>query len=242
MIRLLLCSLCIWIMSAAAALARDFAFESKPTRTRLLELFTSEGCSSCPPAEAAFSRLQRDPALWRDFVPVAFHVDYWDSLGWRDPFASKLWTQRQRIYAAAWNTSTVYTPGFVLDGREWREASVPASSREAGGVLKAAITDDRNVVVTFQPATALRPAFDVYMATLGFGLETNVRAGENRGRKLLHDFVVLSLSTAQLAGSGGDARFTRACARCSRKPGAVAIWVTESGSTQPIQATGGWLH
>ncbi|MDQ3314649.1 MAG: hypothetical protein M3505_08485 [Verrucomicrobiota bacterium] len=66
---------------------------------------------------------------------------------------------------------------------------------------------------------------------------------KTRGRKLLHDFLVLSLSTAQLAGSGGDARFKiEPALDASRKPGAVAIWVTESGSTQPIQATGGWLH
>ncbi len=88
MLRLLLCPLGIFLMSALSTFAREFVFESKPTRTHLLELFTSEGCSSCPPAEAAFSRLKQNPALWRDFVPVAFHVDYWDNVGWRVGFES----------------------------------------------------------------------------------------------------------------------------------------------------------
>ncbi|MDQ3115241.1 MAG: DUF1223 domain-containing protein [Verrucomicrobiota bacterium] len=76
-------------------------------RTHLLELFTSEGCSSCPPAEAWLSKLKDDPGLWRDFVPLAFHVDYWDRLGWRDPFASKVWTSRQYEYSARWKSSNV---------------------------------------------------------------------------------------------------------------------------------------
>ena len=71
------------------AQAGDKTFESGPQRTHLLELFTSEGCSSCPPAEAWLSKLKADPRLWKDFVPLAFHVDYWDHLGWRDPFAAK---------------------------------------------------------------------------------------------------------------------------------------------------------
>ncbi|MBA3608983.1 MAG: DUF1223 domain-containing protein [Chthoniobacterales bacterium] len=110
--------------------AADVALESGPMRTHLLELFTSEGCSSCPPAEAWLSKLKDDPGLWRDFVPLAFHVDYWDRLGWRDPFASKIWTARQYEYSARWKSSNVYTPGFVLDGREWRN-NAPNSNRSA---------------------------------------------------------------------------------------------------------------
>src|SRR3954471_14035949 len=98
--------------------AEEIVFESKPAQTHLIELFTSEGCSSCPPAEAWLSKLKSDPGLWKAFVPLAFHVDYWDRLGWRDPFASKEWTARQYRYAANWKGESVYTPGFVLDGVE----------------------------------------------------------------------------------------------------------------------------
>src|SRR5947207_14709116 len=83
---------------AFAAQAADRAFESGPQRVHLIELFTSQGCSSCPPAEAWLSKLKTEPRLWKDFVPLAFHVDYWDRLGWRDPFASKEWTARRYQY------------------------------------------------------------------------------------------------------------------------------------------------
>src|SRR3954469_11090424 len=96
--------------------AAEVTFESGPQRTHLLELYTSEGCSSCPPAETWFSKLKDQPRLWRDFVPVAFHVDYWDRLGWRDPFAAKTWTARQYAYSTTWKNGSVYTPGFVLNG------------------------------------------------------------------------------------------------------------------------------
>jgi hypothetical protein len=69
--------------------AGESVFESAPNKVHLLELFTSEGCSSCPPAEEWLTKLKQNPGLWRDFVPVAFHVDYWDHLGWRDRFAAK---------------------------------------------------------------------------------------------------------------------------------------------------------
>ncbi|MBA3543366.1 MAG: DUF1223 domain-containing protein, partial [Chthoniobacterales bacterium] len=98
-------------IGCAAVTASALELESKPTKTHLLELYTSEGCSSCPPAEAGLSKLKDNPRLWQDFVPIAFHVDYWDRLGWRDPFASKEWTARQYEYSARWRSSSVYTPG-----------------------------------------------------------------------------------------------------------------------------------
>src|SRR5690348_8781739 len=76
--------------------AEVFHFESGDTQTPLLELYTSEGCSSCPPAEAWLSQLKKSPKLWKDFVPVSFHVDYWDYLGWKDPFAMKAYSRRQQ--------------------------------------------------------------------------------------------------------------------------------------------------
>src|SRR5436190_8435201 len=78
----------------------DYTFESGPQKAHLLELFTSEGCSSCLPAEPWFSKLKTVPGLWKDFVPLAFHVDYWNHLGWRDPFAAKECAARHAQYAA----------------------------------------------------------------------------------------------------------------------------------------------
>ena len=102
---------------SANAQNQPLVFQSPATRTALLELFTSEGCSSCPPAETWLTSLKTSPGLWKEFVPVAFHVDYWDHLGWRDPWSSREFSDRQRAYAASWSNNSVYTPGFVLTAR-----------------------------------------------------------------------------------------------------------------------------
>src|SRR5260370_42576237 len=135
---ILLVMLCV----AVKAQATDRVFESGPERTHLLELFTSEGCSSCPSAEAWLSKLKAEPRLWKDFVPIAFHVDYWDRLGWRDPFAAKEWTARPYRYSSSWKNDGVYTPGFVLGGRESQARSVPMSSTAKPGVLEITFAND----------------------------------------------------------------------------------------------------
>src|ERR1051326_3572011 len=154
------------LQSVVTAEADETVFVSGPTRTHLLELFTSEGCSSCPPAEAWLSRLKDNKQLWRDFVPIAFHVDYWDRLGWRDRFASPQWTQRQQILAARWNAGSVYTPAFVLDGSE-SSASVPRASSENGGTLRVRCAGDE-VRVSFASTRTNAGSFEAHLAGLGF--------------------------------------------------------------------------
>src|SRR5437016_3348460 len=85
----------------------EIVLHSGPTRVALIELYTSEGCSSCPPAEQWLGELRTSPALWKEFVPVALHVNYWDHLGWRDALASKVFTEREHGYAAVWRASSV---------------------------------------------------------------------------------------------------------------------------------------
>lgn len=135
--------------------AKQIRFQSATNRTALLELFTSEGCSSCPPAEAWLSRLKSDARLWKDFVPVAFHVDYWDYLGWRDPFGTAGYSERQRTYAAHWKSRSVYTPGFVLDGKEWRgwfsRDELPRASSQPTGTLTASSNDGKQWSLRFEP-------------------------------------------------------------------------------------------
>jgi hypothetical protein len=222
--------------------AETLSIESGPRKTHLLELFTSEGCSSCPPAEAWMSRLKDNPALWRDFVPIAFHVDYWDRLGWRDPFASKAWTARQYEYSERWNSGSVYTPGFVLDGREMQNRSVPSVGAETTGTLKISVIDGEKVAASFQPANGETKPLELHVARLGFGLNVRVKAGENSGRKLLHDFVVLSLEHAQMAGGKAELKVPQASTnQDANSRSALVAWVTEPGQTEPIQAAGGWL-
>lgn len=225
------------LQSMIALKAEEIVFASGPTKTHLLELFTSEGCSSCPPAEAWLSKLKENKQLWRDFVPVAFHVDYWDRLGWRDRFASKEWTMRQQVFADRWKAGSVYTPGFVLDGSESSPA-VPRSSQENVGTLR--LTSDGNEArLSFAPArTDL--GYQAHLAGLGFDLASNVKAGENSGRKLSHDFVVLWVQKAATLADSSEVKFKIDNSKPD-KIGALAAWITRANNPTPIQATGGWL-
>jgi hypothetical protein len=216
--------------------AGDRNFESASQRAHLIELFTSQGCSSCPPAEAWLSKLKAEPQLWKDFVPIAFHVDYWDRLGWRDPFAAKDWTVRQSQYSASWKSESVYTPGFVLDGREWLDHRVPLVSSEKPGVLKVSIVNDK-ILAQFNPASGALKNLDLHLAMLGFDLNTKVTAGENNGRNLHQDFVVLSLANEKM--SDGKAEINL---KLDSRAGAIAAWVTAPDQLEPIQAVGGWLR
>ena len=177
-----------------------FRFQSGPGRVQLLELYTSEGCSSCPPAESWFSNFKKDPALWKQIVPISFHVDYWDHIGWKDPLASRRFSERQRAYAASWNKDTVYTPGFVLNGKEWKgwfsQQRPATTSPQAPGLLSIESTDGTTWTLQFKPDPAeSRSSFYLHAVSLGFDQSIDVKAGENKGRRLSHDFVVLETVT-----------------------------------------------
>ena len=95
-------------------------FTSGEQQVSLIELYTSEGCSSCPPADRFVRSLGKQDGLFSAFIPLAFHVDYWDYIGWADPYASPAFSERQRRYAQRQDISRVYTPGFFINGNEWR--------------------------------------------------------------------------------------------------------------------------
>jgi hypothetical protein len=235
-------ALLLAVLLPITASGGEIVFESKPARTHLLELFTSEGCSSCLPAEAWLSNLKNEPRLWQDFVPVAFHVDYWDHLGWRDPFASKTWTERQADYSARWKQETVYTPAFVLDGKEWHYGALPPSATETPGVLKITINGER-VTALFKPATNAGRHYEIHVARLGFALGADVTAGENNGMKLVHDFVVLGLTNEGIKSGAKELRLPAdSTPPVANSRIAIAAWVTQAGQIESIQAVGGWLQ
>jgi len=224
--------------------AADLRFSSGPQGTALLELYTSEGCSSCPPAEARLSGLRNDPGLWNQFVPVAYHVDYWDRLGWRDRFSAKEFTERQSRYAALWRSESIYTPAFVLNGKEMRGGQESlAATGDAPGRLSATSSDGRIWSIEFHPAKQDEAGWDAHVALLGAGISTKVGAGENSGRNLSHDFVVLSQWDVSLKNVGDQAAGSLTINPSSENvpQKALAVWVTHRGQLPPVQAAGGWL-
>jgi hypothetical protein len=236
--RLLALGTMFGLNGAAAQAANPVHFASGPARVSLIELYTSEGCSSCPPAEQWLGQLRDQPGLWRDFVPVAFHVDYWNRLGWPDRFSKKEFTQREYDYSAAWSSDSVYTPCFVRDGAEWKARGVPsAASGSAVGTLTLDY-DGATLKAEFVPAgKGVAGDFEVHIAVLGAGIVSKVTAGENRGETLKHDFIVLSLTK----GKPGYVLPLVVPEVAGVPRHALAAWVTKRGSLIPVQATGGWL-
>ena len=236
----------------------ETTIRSGPGRVTLIELYTSEGCSSCPPAEKWLGSLRADPGLWKAFVPVAFHVNYWDHLGWRDRLASDTFTQREYAHAAAWRSASVYTPCFVCNGEEWRpqgvtSADLASADKDHRGTRAGALTivwqSDRTCRVDYSPPAGVGisgAGLDVSVALLGSGIITKVRAGENRGRDLGHDFAVLQFETAALK-SDNPGRLTATVvvpprADVTARRHAISAWVTRRGDPAPLQAAGGWIE
>lgn len=237
------------ITASTTALAAPVQFESPARQTTLLELYTSEGCSSCPPAEAWLSKLKNTPGLWTNFVPVAFHVHYWDRLGWRDKLSDEQYSARQQAYAQLWSAQNIYTPEFALNGKEWRDWSgfrgvPPSSTSSTPGTLQVSSTDGRHWTAKFNPQDQTRRDYEVAAAVLISDLDIDVKSGENAGRHLQHDFAALSLITRPFTNQTNslEAKFI-----VDDNPKAItgrlalAVWVTQSGKLEPIQATGGWL-
>jgi hypothetical protein len=228
--------------------AAPITFQSSERQTALVELYTSEGCSSCPPAERWLSKLKDEPGLWTNFVPVAFHIDYWNSLGWRDKLSDPLFSARQQDYARLWSAKNIYTPEFVLNGKEWYNLlgirGAPSVSSSRPGVLRVTSDDTLHWQVSFVPAGNVTGSYDVTAALLVSALNSDVKAGENAGRHLEHDFAALSLTTASLSRQTNhfEARFG-----IDLKPKlnsgrlALAVWLTRAEHLEPLQATGGWL-
>jgi hypothetical protein len=235
--------------AAAMAMAAPVEFQSSERQTALVELFTSEGCNSCPPAESWLSRLKDAPGLWTDFVPLAFHVDYWDYLGWRDKWAEGQFSARQRAYAEGWHSDSIYTPGLVLNGREWRDWSggttVPAHGRTKAGVLKVTSADTNEWQASFTPLKPEAVSYKVNAALLLSGQASDVKAGENAGRHLQHDFVVVTLLERPLTRQEESFHgvFTISTKlKAMSGPQALAVWITRTGQMEPVQAAGGWIR
>ena len=185
--RVVLASSLLFLCAIGAAHAECMA-RSASTRTHLLELFTSEGCSSCPPADEWLRGVHATAAV----EPLEWHVDYWDSLGWPDRYDDPRFTGRQREVAARTAKGIIYTPEFALDGREWRgwARGLPAQPPAAAPAQLSLQVIPGNPLQVALHSTPLTGNWRAYFAVTENGLSSPVRAGENKGVLLRHDHTV----------------------------------------------------
>lgn len=163
----------------------------------LVELYTSEGCDSCPPADALLSKLTQQAAPAGTIVPLAFHVDYWDRLGWKDRYADPRYTERQWVLAGRAGSRLVYTPQFLRNGADWRDRGrlfAPAGAGSPVRIRAELRIEDGALAVTGEVSTPSPAEHEVFVAAYENNLVSEVRAGENAGRRLRHDFVVRALA------------------------------------------------
>ena len=199
----------------------DCESRSAATRVALIELYTSEGCNSCPPADRWLSSLQARGFNADRVVPLAFHVDYWDYLGWRDRFAQAGFSARQRAQAGRGGARSVYTPQLLLNGADFRQSFMDpgfserlakANSRTAAAELRLAQqVSTTGVRIELQGRVFEQSAqtfSDTHVALFENKLASEVRAGENIGKVLLHDFVVREMIGPLHADSSGRLRWS----------------------------------
>jgi hypothetical protein len=235
---------------ATQAAPAECVAKSGPDTAALLELYTSEGCNSCPPADEWLRELPAAGFGPDRVVPLALHVDYWDYIGWKDPFASPAFSARQRELAAINRAPVVYTPQVVLGGRDYRAWSARArfaddvratNARPARAELALSLRElgPRTFEVRATgavPARADRTDAALYVAVYENGLSNRVTAGENRGAMLHHDFVVREWwGPVALDGAGG-VELVRTSASGAAANGGIAAFVQSRRTGEVLQA------
>lgn len=196
-------ALLLLVAGSPAVIAASCKARSGPQTAALVELYTSEGCNSCPPADRWLSGLAAQGYGPDRVVPLALHVDYWDYIGWKDAYAKREFSQRQRKLTRLQRQALVYTPQVMLQGKDFRGWGAKAFDQEVARInaqrarahlaLEIRALDARRVGVQVDAALAGAAADEpvLYVAAYQNRLHSQVTAGENRGRTLPHDYVVL---------------------------------------------------
>jgi hypothetical protein len=234
------------LLCSAPALAAECSGQSGPQRVALLELYTSEGCSSCPPADRWLGKLSASGYSSDRVIPLALHVDYWDYIGWKDRFAKSGFSARQREMALLNHSAIVYTPQAMLNGHDYRgwtsasrfEADIVAINRTpARADIKLTLNRPAadTLEINAQATAAVQNNGLMYVALYENGLTSVVNAGENGGVTLHHDYVVREW----LGPSPANQPFSR---KLPLQPGwkaekmGVAAFVQNPGSGEVLQA------
>jgi hypothetical protein len=237
----------------------ETAGERGSTRARVpvvVELFTSEGCSSCPPADALLARMDNaQPVEGAEVIALAQHVDYWNDLGWSDPFSSHESSERQGEYARAFGKDGVYTPQMIIDGRDEFPGgnrdrafdTIARAAREPKAEVTLALAGARpseggplnlSVRVEKPPKAADGDAFEVLLAVTEGGLTSDVSRGENSGHKLTHVGVVRRLTKIGELGAGAFSTDTAVALDKSwrRENLRAVVFLQERGSRRVVGA------
>lgn len=224
--------------------AAECSAKSGNATVPLLELYTSEGCSSCPPADKWLSGINTDKV-----TPLAFHVDYWDYIGWKDKFSKAEYSDRQRKISAFGGATFVYTPQFVMNGRDFKgwdnsrlNQTVTASQKLASRANLSLETVQENGKITLRTsANTTNPTdaknSDVFVAIYENKLVSQVKAGENSGRELKHDYVVREFFGAYQINNQNEfnKNFTLSADWLKRDAGAV-VFVQNSQTGEILQS------
>lgn len=240
----------ILMIAATVTNAKDVVMlESKQTPPRLIELYSSHGCSSCPPAQAWINEFTDSPDLWNRVIPIVFHVDYWDYLGWKDRFANAYFSTRQREYARLDRINSVYTPGFIVNGKEWTGwfRGNKVTSHKLDSISKGKLSvkaSESELKISFEQAAgevyqSSQTALYANIAVLGFKLRTKINAGENARKVLQDDFVVLGYSQVKYKHGSYSYDYPK-LSNTAAKYGLV-VWLTGSDRVSPIQSVGDYL-
>ncbi|MDH5394258.1 MAG: DUF1223 domain-containing protein [Gammaproteobacteria bacterium] len=195
------------ILSLSSAVASAAEFQSGPFKTSLIELYTSEGCSSCPPAEAWLAKIYQQGFDNERIVPLAFHVTYWDYLGWKDRFSKALFDKRQRHLVSSQGSRSIYTPQFFINAKSLRNVSAISSKLKQKQAARLSINatlieTDKELLLTVELKKLGLNVSDevtVNIAAYENNIESSIKAGENKGRVARHQFVVREFQTATIS-------------------------------------------
>jgi hypothetical protein len=227
------------VLAGAAGPGSACTAQSTDAVPTVVELYTSEGCSSCPPADRWLSTLPAQP----DLIALAFHVDYWDRLGWPDRFANPAYTQRQQLWQQRSGARFVYTPQVLRNGTDWRGWSSGSSPRR---VVDAAVAphlslrrdgEQVSAALAATPGAAAAARYTGFWAVVEDGFDSQVKSGENQGSLLHHDHVVRRYVPVPAWPANEARSFSLSVAPATPGHAQRLVFVVEAaGNGQPVQA------
>ena len=226
-------------------------YKSGDNKVSLLELYTSQGCSSCPSADRWLSSLKKEKTLFKKFIPLAFHVTYWDFLGWRDSFANIANDKRQKKYSRdIWKKNSVYTPQFIVDSKEYRRwfqtQDLPTFKNEYAGKLDINLDKKNNLIINYYNKNIKKKDILIHIVISGFNYSIPIKNGENAHKILKHDFVVLQhIKKASKININTLEYKTKIYPKHTRSENsknkqAIVVWISDKNYNQ-LQAVGGYL-